>query len=245
MSEHDELESSVAAWVLGAVEPGAAEDVRVHIAGCPECQETVARLRPAVEALTLDVDEVEPPAGLRDRILLAARLPASEPDPKTARVIPLRRRRARAIARAWRIPLSGVAVIVAVALAAGLVVGDQLGRGSAPTPPAQVTHFTLAGHGTMQGSTATVTDLRQDGIALVSFSGLPAAPEGKVYELWLITAGNHADPAGIFLPDANGQRLLVVERPLAGYKVMAVTVEAGPSGVASPTQAPELYGTVA
>jgi anti-sigma-K factor RskA len=177
---------------------------------------------PVFEALALGVEPVTPPARLRARILTAAAQPRTRPG-------------------GFRMPLAAMAAALVVALLAGLVVG----RITAPSPPPVVTHFTLAGHGPMEGATATVTDLKQDGIALVSFSGLPSVPEGKVYELWLITPGNHADPAGIFLPDTNGQRLLVVEKPLAGYKLMAVTVEAGPSGVASPSQAPQLYGTVA
>jgi anti-sigma-K factor RskA len=188
---------------------------------------------PVFDALALGVEPVAPPARLRARILAAAAQPSDD-----ARVVELR---PPGRPGGLRVPLGAVAAALVVALLGGLVIG----RVTAPPPPPAVTHFTLAGHGPMQGSTATVTDLKQDGIALVSFSGLPPAPEGKVYELWLITPGNRADPAGIFLPDANGQRLLVVEKPLAGYKVMAVTVEAGPSGVASPTQVPDLLGTVA
>ena len=179
---------------------------------------------PVFEALAYGVQPVLPPSRLRARILASAS--AAQP-----RIRP----------RTFGTQLAAMAAALVVALLGGVVIG----RVTAPPPTPAVTHFTLAGHGSMEGATATVTDLKQDGIALVSFSGLPPAPEGKVYELWLITPGNHADPAGIFLPDANGQRLLVVERPLAGYTVMAVTVEAGPAGVASPTQAPELLGTVA
>ena len=68
---------------------------------------------------------------------------------------------------------------------------------------------------------------------------------GSVYELWLITPGGKADPAGVFVPDASGGKVVVVGQSLAGYNLMAVTVEAGPDGVGSPTQQPEIYGTVA
>lgn len=192
----------------------------------------------AFDAIGLAVEPVAPPAGLRDRILATARTPQAD------RVVanPEPRRRWTGIAR---VPLGAVAALVVVALLAGLLVGDRIGASNPPPAPSQVAHFTLAGHGAMAGATATVIDLKQDGIALVSFSGLPAVPSGKLYELWLITSDNRADPAGIFLPDENGQRLLVVERALKGYKVMAVTVENAPSGVAQPTQEPELAGSVA
>jgi anti-sigma-K factor RskA len=132
-----------------------------------------------------------------------------------------------------------------VALAAGLLAGSAIGRNSTPPAPPQVVHFSLQGHGSLSGVTATVTDIKSDGIALVSFTGLPAPPDGKVYELWLITPSNQADASGVFLPDSNGQRVLVIERPLSGFKVMAVTVETGPDGVQSPTQQPQIYGAIA
>jgi anti-sigma-K factor RskA len=79
---------------------------------------------------------------------------------------------------------------------------------------------------------------------LVTFSGLPFPPIGKVYEMWLITPGGRAVPAGVFTPDANGNAVVVVDQSLDGYKLMAVTVEGRP-GVDQPTQQPQIYGTVA
>ena len=186
---------------------------------------------PAFAAIGLAVEPVAPPPGLRARMLAAAREPAAG-----------ERSRWRAAAR---VPLGAVAALVVVALLGGLLAGERLGESRAPAPPPQVVHFTLTGHGAMAGATASVIDLKQDGIALVSFDGLPPVPAGKLYEVWLITPANRADPAGIFLPDENGQRLLVIEHPLKGYKLMAVTLEAAPSGVAQPTQTPELAGGVA
>ena len=108
-----------------------------------------------------------------------------------------------------------------------------------------MTHFTISGHGPFQGVTAKVVDLKSEGVALVTFNNVPSAPAGKVYELWLITPGGHADPAGVFVPDASGSKVVVVGQSLVGYNLMAVTVEAGPDGVASPTQQPQIYGSVA
>src|SRR5258708_32179326 len=72
MSDHEELEGSVAAWVLGALDPGEAEVVRSHAEACPTCRELAARLRRVVCALPLAVEETAPPARLRERVLAAA-----------------------------------------------------------------------------------------------------------------------------------------------------------------------------
>jgi hypothetical protein len=109
----------------------------------------------------------------------------------------------------------------------------------------QVARFSLAGHDSMVGARASVIDLKSDGIAFVDFSGLPPPPTGKVYELWLIGPANRVDAAGVFIPDGNGNRVVVVSRPLAGYVTMAVTTEQGPDGVAAPTQQPQLLGSIA
>src|SRR5438128_1262557 len=57
MSDHEEIESSVAAWVLGALDADEAETVRSHAEGCPTCRELAARLRRVVGALPLVVDQ--------------------------------------------------------------------------------------------------------------------------------------------------------------------------------------------
>jgi len=186
-----------------------------------------------LEALALGVDPVQPPPELRERILAAASAPTSE---ERGRVVPLPR-----TPFGRRLPLGAVAAAIAVALLAGLV----LGRTTAPAPPPAVAHFTISGHGPFQGVTAKVVDLKSEGVALVTFADMPPPPAGQVYELWLITPGGKADPAGVFVPDASGGKVVVVGQSLAGYNLMAVTVEAGPEGVGSPTQQPQIYGTVA
>jgi anti-sigma-K factor RskA len=248
MSDHEELESLVAAWVLGAVEPDEVDTVRTHIEGCASCRETASRLGRAVGMLPLDVEEVEPPARLRERILASAatsggtggpplRLPARpkdrRPSPKLA--IPSGR-------RGW-MPGYAAAAVVVLALAAGLVAGDLVGR-QAPPSASAVVRSTLVGHEGLAGASASVIDLKSEGVALVDFSNLPQLQSGKVYEVWLITASGHADSAGVFVPDPNGSKVVLVGKSLAGYTVMAVTTEAGPAGTQAPTQQPELYGNL-
>jgi hypothetical protein len=191
---------------------------------------------PVMDALALAVEPVAPPPGLRARILAAAAEPAE--------VVPLRRPERRVVLP--RLPLSAVAAMVVVALAAGLVAGDAIGRLNAPpSAPAQTTRFALEGHGPLAGASASVVDLKADGVAIVTFAGLPDLPPNKVYEVWLITPSGRADPAGVFVPESGGGKVLVVDHSLGGYQLMAVTVEAGPSGVSAPTQQPQIYGTVA
>ena len=61
-----------AAFVLGALSPAEMAALREHLAGCPEAHAEFAELGSVVPALFETVELVEPPAGLRKRILDAA-----------------------------------------------------------------------------------------------------------------------------------------------------------------------------
>ena len=188
---------------------------------------------PVLDALALAVEPVAPPAELRERILAAAR--------EGAEVLPLRREAPRPAG--FRMPLVAVAALVVVALGAGILAGDAIGRGTPPATP-QSTQFSLEGHGPLASVTARAVNIKSEGVTIVTFNGLPELPPGKVYELWLITPGGRADAAGVFTPGGGGDADFVVRKSLAGYHLMAVTIEAGPSGVSAPTQQPQIYGTV-
>jgi anti-sigma factor RsiW len=245
MSDHEELESNLAAWVLGALDPEEAEVVQAHVEGCASCRETVARLQRAVGAMPLAVDEMAPPPRLRERVLAAAAASSgSTVAPSRVRKKVTRPMRRNVLAPlVERLPVYAAAAAVIVALVAGVVAGELASRQTAP--PSPVARFVLSGHQSLAGAKATVIDLKSDGLALVDFSGLPAVGQGRVYEVWLITSGGRADPAAVFVPDSNGSKVVLVNRALQGYVQMAITDEAGPDGTQAPTQAPQLYGSVA
>ncbi|MHB8612344.1 MAG: anti-sigma factor [Candidatus Dormibacteraceae bacterium] len=249
MSDHEEIQNSVAAWVLGASDPDEADKIARHIKGCDSCRAAAAHFRTVVHTIPLAVEEVEPPRRLRQRILAAAAASA----PSAAVAIPIRLPvRGRTRRNQWerfrlvgRVPMSAAAAMVAIALVGGLAIGDVASRSGPAPQPSQVARFTLAGHDSMAGARASVIDLKSDGITFVDFRGLPALAPGKVYELWLIGGANRVDAAGVFIPDGNGDKVVVVNRPLVGYTTMAVTTEQGPDGVAAPTQQPQLAGSLA
>jgi anti-sigma factor RsiW len=57
-TDHDRRRDDVAAYLLGALEPGEAAELERHIAGCAECEEELQRLRPAVRVLPETVEQV-------------------------------------------------------------------------------------------------------------------------------------------------------------------------------------------
>lgn len=246
MSERDQFRESVPAWLLGALEPGESERVRAHLEECEECRADVDRLRPAMALIGLASPSTASPVGLRDRILARAR-ETSQADVVNA---PPRAWEPRVMTRRqhgqrMRLPVQAVAAMVALALVAGAVAGAVGGRLAAGEPATEVARYQLAGHGAMTGASGEVIELRKAGIAFVTFTHLPAPGEGKVYELWLIKGGANPVDAGVFVPDANGGKTVLVAQSLTGYTTVAVTAESGPDGAPAPTQQPELLGSLA
>jgi len=139
-------------------------------------------------------------------------------------------------------PVYAAAAAVLLALLVGVAAGDVIGRSTPGST--QVVRTALVGHEGLAGARASVIDLRSDGVALVDFTGLPQLDSGKVYEIWLITSAGAADPAGVFVPDSNGGKVVLVGLPLTGYTQMAVTAEDAPNGSPTPSQPPELYGNL-
>ena len=236
---HDELEAMVAPWVLGALDDAEAARVRVHVEGCAECREIAARLRRVAGVLPLTVDEVAPPPRLRERVLAAAKASSREIAP---RATPVRRPPPRRIATP-RMPALALAAVALVALLIGVLIGDVTLHSQQPGQ--EVARFTLTGHGDMTAASASVVDLKADGVALVNFRGLPAAGANRLYEVWLVPAKGDPVPVAVFVPDSRGAGVVVVDRSLSGYSVMAVTNEPAPDGSPAPTQQPQLYGNVA
>jgi anti-sigma-K factor RskA len=68
----DEVRELAAPFVLGALDPDEAAAVREHLADCPEVHEEIAQLGGVLPALAASVPVVEPPDGLKARIMAAA-----------------------------------------------------------------------------------------------------------------------------------------------------------------------------
>lgn len=245
--DHEQLEQLVAGFVLGALESDEAAQVQAHLDACVSCRELAARLSRAVAAVPLATERVAPPPRLRAQILAAAAVgarPAGEPRPAVrGRLLPLPQLRRPS----WRVPsrwASGALVASLLAFALGTGVGSHLAR-----PPAAATattvQYQLAGSGRLATAQGRVFSLRDESLMFVEFSGLPQPNQGRVYELWIIGPASAPAPAGTFVPDSDGSKVLVLDRTFKGSALMAVTSEPGPAGSAAPTEQPSMTGRVA
>lgn len=217
-----DVHALVGAYAIDALDDGERAEFERHLAECAACRAEVDGLREAA-ALIGTTSATAPPEGLRDRVL--ADIAKVRPLPpvterETAPAATPRRR--------FRPRLLAAAAAALVVLGGGAVVVDQVtddsSQGQQPTAADRIRAagdaqtFTQAVDG---GGRATVIRSRRLNQAVVVTDGMPAAPDGKVYELWLVH-GDDMVPAGLM---PNGVHEVLLEGDPATAGGFGITVE--------------------
>lgn len=228
--DHERYEQDVGAYLLGALPALEAEVFERHLMRCEECRDELERLRPAAEALPRSVEPFEPPpslkASLMDVVQAEARpAPASRPAaPRRSWFAGLRLRPALALAT--------VALLMGVALGFGL---NGSGEDEGRTVAATVDRARLAG-----GS----AELRvEDEVATLRVDGLPMAPRGEVYEVWVERDGEVRPAGALFDVGRDGRGSAAIPGGVGGVDRVMVTRERA-GGAAQPTEMPVIVAEV-
>ncbi|MBO0909035.1 anti-sigma factor [Arthrobacter sunyaminii] len=181
--------------------------------------------------------EAAPPEDLLERIM--ARLPEQEdsaPAPDPGDELAARRSRRSPLGRAGRWILAGAA---AAAIVVGGVTVSNLGQ------PDSVSEEVLQASDVQQrtidlptGGTAEVATSKGKDAAVVTLSGVPAPPEGSVYQMWRVPADG-SDPVSVGVmtgEEVSGTKATELT-DIDPYSAVALTVE--PDG-GSPTPTPPI-----
>jgi anti-sigma-K factor RskA len=188
MTDHARHQDDVGAYLLGALNDLERQAFERHLRGCGECQEELARLRPAADALPGSVQQFEPPARLKAALMeVVEREARGESETRRERRAPTQLPRRR-----FTRPLA-----VAAVLLLGLVVAfgvSQLGGDETRTVAATIDKAMpqAGGHLDIDGEEATL-----------QLHDMPELRGPRVYQVWL----QHDDqmvPARTFEVGANG-----------------------------------------
>ena len=190
------------AYAVGALDDLERAHFEAHLATCADCRAEVAGLREATTLLA-ETSAVAPPSHVRDAVLagIATVRPLPPVVGKTASHGSTPGAR-RASGRRWFPALAAAAAVVA-AVGAGIVVYDQVSddessQGQLTAADRVLTAPDAERVATKVGdATATVVVSRSQGKAVLLTEDMPAAPSGKVYELWLQTPEDDMVPAGL------------------------------------------------
>ena len=227
----ERFEDLAAAYALGALTDEERREFEAYLAEHPELQAEVEELGETARLLALAPQEHEPSPNLRRNLLERV---GAAPD------TPLMDRPRRQAGLGTLLGPGGLAAAAAVvAVLVGLFAWNLSLQNSNEALRADVQElrdesealqaevedrrtYELQGSGTASEARGQLAMIGDDRAVLVA-ENLPPAPEGQVYEAWVLRDGV-PEPAGLFEP-RDGSAAAPVEAPMEGADAVAVTLE--------------------
>jgi anti-sigma factor RsiW len=213
-NEHDRRLEEVAAYAIGALDPGQIEELEGHLTDCKRCQEELRWLSPAVRALPEAVERQASPPQLKQRLRAESRAGVGE----WLRGLNLG-------GLTWK-PLAGLALVV-------LVIAGGIGYGVGTDGTASGSHTTEVEPGANGIAAKVVTEGDRGEVHLANVKPLP---KGRVLEAWVERDGVVEAVPALFAPDQAGRASTTIE-DMKNVSVVMVTREPE-GGSKQPSTAP-------
>jgi anti-sigma-K factor RskA len=240
--DHKRFEELKDAYVLGALPEEERRKFKEYLAAHPERRAETEELGAVAALLALSPQEHEPSAELRRRVMATVEAEAARPP--ASRRSPFAWIRESLSARNFALGAAAALLVIGLFSWSMLLRGevqDLQGRvQSLQGQPQEPQMVELGGAGTEQGARAELVTLQGDRAVLV-VENMPPVPEDKTYQIWVIE-DDVPKPGGLFKPRGDSVAA-VVEHPLGGGDVIAVTVEPE-GGSPKPTSKPMLAAEV-
>ena len=232
----DEL---AAAYALGALVGEERLWFEAYLTEHPELNAEVDELGSVAHLLALAPVEQEPPPGLRRSVLESVGAPREV----VREAAPRRARRSGSMRRLFRPGILAAAAATFAAVIGLLAWNFSLHDQNADLREeiAERRTVEMEGSGLARNAGGEVLLRGRDNAVLVA-DELPPAPEGKVYQTWVIRDGV-PNPAGLFEP-RNGGAACSVQGSMEGAQAVAVTLEPE-GGSPMPTSDPILAAPLA
>jgi anti-sigma-K factor RskA len=240
--DHRRFEELKDAYVLGALPEEERRKFKEYLAAHPERRAEIEELGAVAALLALSPQEHEPSAELRRSVMATVEAEAARPP--ASRRSPFAWIRESLSARNFALGAAAALLVIGLFSWSMLLRGevqDLQGRvQSLQGQPQEPQMVELGGAGTEQGARAELVTLQGDRAVLV-VENMPPLPEDKTYQIWVIE-DDVPKPGGLFKPGGDSGAA-VVEHPLGGGDVIAVTVEPE-GGSPKPTSKPMLAAEV-
>lgn len=233
MSVCQELQELYPAYALDAITNDERSRIEAHLVRCANCAQQVAEYQSVADALALAVPPIEPPAGLKARVL-AATTPRPVPSSNLLAQLHI------ALTNLVRAPAFAVAMLVlVVALAVwnwslqnqldAQIVHEMSEQRAflntvayAESAPRRMEATSIAPHAV--GRLYVAPELNT--LALVVYD-LPTLDAHRVYQMWLIRADGTRTSGGTFTVDHEGTGWLMVHprEPVSDCQSVGITIE--------------------
>lgn len=267
MKRHAEIVDRLEAYVLDQLPDLERREVEEHLPGCGSCMKDVYELHRALEEAVESLPPVTPPAALRERVLAAVATESQEPVRRRVGIVQQPRRPLSA----W-MPMAAAAVLVlAVGVAAFRIdrsrreLAGEVSRLQTLNVELQERLKRFSGQSDLALSILTAADMREiplegretavaaaaraywspaRGLLLVA-DRLPAPPEGRIYQVWIIEGGQPVS-AGLLGEEPGNRGMLIVTppRPGTGTSVTVAVTDEPPGGLQAPSGTIRLAGSI-
>jgi len=212
-SDHNRWSEDLAAYILGALDPGEAAEFERHLEGCDRCQGEMRWFEPAAQSLPESVERQEPPPRLRAALMAEVRADVEEKAEGAERRGLPGWLRGGFKTRGLRIA-TGFAV---VAFAVAAVAGYEIGKGGSEDEGKATTLVTRE-HG------VTVKMVAEGDGGTLHLSNLHQLPPDKVLEAWVRREGTVEAVPALLVPDRKGQAETTIA-DMSGVDTVMVTEE--------------------
>jgi anti-sigma-K factor RskA len=270
MDRHAEIADRLEEYVLHQLPEPERRAVEDHLRVCATCAQDVDELRAVLEGVAEGVPTVTASAALRERVLAAAAAEPQEPVRLERRIGIVEQPRRPMWAM---VPLAAAAVLVVTIAAVAFridqsrreLAGDlsraqgvnaellqRLQRFSDQTDLAlsiltagDTREIPLAGREDAAAAAARAYLSPTRGILVVA-DRLPPPPPGRIYQVWLIPAGQPPVSAGLLGEEPGGRGMLIVTppRPGGGGGVTVAVTDEPPGGLSAPSGTMRLVGSI-
>lgn len=233
------MNGELAAYVIGDISADQYRILQKHMAECSACRQEAARLREAWGLIPVQLEEAEPPEGMKEEVLAAAlangpgdRAEAAGEEGQAVRRQEKRKRDNRVSRPALSRWIAAAAVTLLVAaLWNNVQLRNELqAKEQQLRQPAQLvdTYALNAAEAASSSSTGTAWLYEQGGTKRLVFQlqGLAPTQGEQAYQVWLLYEGNRRS-AGVFRVDASGIGVLTYqmsERQLP-FDAIGITLE--------------------
>jgi anti-sigma-K factor RskA len=236
------------AYAVDALDDVERAEFERHLAQCPECQAEVESLRAAAVELTRGT-ATPPPATLRASVLgqisTVRPLPPANPLPDAGDTTDGARTGAGVVTLESRRRRSPLTWLVAAAAAAVLAIGGLVWSPWSADEPEQLTATEQVIRATdaqrfekvIDGAKATIVRSPSLGKAVIIADNMPAAPDGKDFQVWFQNPDGEMVSAGLMPHEARPTVSMVLNGDASKFTGAGITVEPA-GGSPAPTSEP-------
>jgi anti-sigma-K factor RskA len=250
-------QENIALYALGALGDEETRAFEAHLATCEACRTEVQAMRDTVGALAYAAPPVPLPGGLKGRVMDRIQAPAAAAEPLTSRVAAFPPPRS---SRMWQVASLALGAGLLLSIAGLMGQQTQLSAERARTASLErrlseaqdrlavlrardVQMASLTGQAPKSEAVARIFWSPERKAWLMTDVGLPAASEGRVYQLWAVTPDAKVS-MGTFQTDHEGGAIIETTLELPTKPVAAAVSVEPAGGVPQPTGQIVLLGNI-